>query len=104
MNTDVKCDYSVSETIQGQSLPLSEIIESYIRTGVAPAPLPLSTMEFNRDLSDNEMDSLDGYRLDHDLTELDSSRENLEFANDRLAKVKALYDREQKSKTSEAKE
>lgn len=101
MNTDVQCDYSVSETIQGQSLPLSAIIDQYIRTGVAPAPLPLSTMEFNRDLSDSEMDSLDGHKLDHDLSELDASKENLINANDRFSKVKALYDAEQASKTSE---
>lgn len=97
-------DYSVSETIQGQSLSLAEIIASYIRTGVAPAPLPLNQMEFNRDLSDNEMDVFDGHRLDHDLSELDESEENMREVNDRLQKLKDLEKTPPSEKPSEEKE
>lgn len=60
----------VDMTIQGQSLPLSEILRQYLLTGVAPAPLN-SQFEFSSDLDDSQLDSLDGHRLDHDLSEID---------------------------------
>lgn len=75
--------YEVDDCIQGQSLPLSEVIKQYLITGVAPAPLP-SQYEFTRDLTDEEFDSFDGHRLDHDLSEVSACSDALSILQQQL--------------------